>query len=94
MSEMNEKNVTMNEEMAANNEEQNGAPADDKKDEKKDGGILKKIGNGIKQNKGKILGVVTIAGAFGAGMVADKVGIKLPFGKRKADQTEDVPAEE
>lgn len=74
------------------NEEQKVAPADDKKDEKKDG-ILKKIGNGIKQNKGKILGVVTIAGAFGAGMVADKVGIKLPFGKRKADQTEE-PAEE
>jgi len=92
MSEMNEKNVTMNEEMAKNEEQQN-APADDKKDEKKDG-ILKKIGNGIKQNKGKILGVVTIAGAFGVGMVADKVGIKLPFGKRKADQTEDVPAEE
>lgn len=91
MSEMNEKNVTMNEEMAKNEEQQN-APADDKKDEKKDG-ILKKIGNGIKQNKGKILGVVTIAGAFGAGLVADKVGIKLPFGKKKADQTE-VPAEE
>ena len=82
------------ENMAANNEEQNGAPADDKKTEEKKDGILKKIGNGIKQNKGKILGVVTIAGAFGAGMVADKVGIKLPFGKRKADQTEDVPAEE
>lgn len=89
-----EENKTMVENnVAANNEEQNVAPADDKKDEKKDG-ILKKIGNGIKQNKGKILGVVTIAGAFGAGMVADKVGIKLPFGKRKADQTEDVPAEE
>lgn len=80
--------------MAANNEEQNGAPADDKKTEEKKDGILKKIGNGIKQNKGKILGVVTIAGAFGAGMVADHFGVKLPFGKRKADQTEDVPAEE
>lgn len=88
-----EENKTMVENNVAANEEQNVAPADDKKDEKKDG-ILKKIGNGIRQNKGKILGVVTIAGAFGAGMVADKVGIKLPFGKRKADQTEDVPAEE
>lgn len=84
------KNVVTGNEVAKN-EEQNGAPADDKKDEKKDG-ILKKIGNGIKQNKGKILGVVTIAGAFGAGMVADHFGVKLPFGKKKADPEE--PAEE
>lgn len=91
---MEEKKVMETEQAVANNnEEQNGAPADDKKDEKKDG-ILKKIGNGIKQNKGKILGVVTIAGAFGAGMVADHFGVKLPFSKKKADQTEDVPAEE
>ena len=91
---MEEKKVMETEQAVANNnEEQNGAPADDKKDEKKDG-ILKKIGNGIKQNKGKILGVVTIAGAFGAGMVADHFGVKLPFGKKKTDQTEDVPAEE
>ena len=88
-----EENKNMVAENNVANEEQNVAPADDKKTEEKKDGILKKIGNGIKQNKGKILGVVTIAGAFGAGMVADKVGIKLPFGKRKADQTEE-PAEE
>lgn len=82
MSEMNEKNVTMNEEMAANkNEEQQNAPAENK-DEKKH-----PVKDFIKNN-GKKIGIgLGIVAAFGAGVAADKFGIKLP-GKKDPDAGE------
>lgn len=86
MSEMNEKNVTMNEEMAAKNEEQQNAPAENENKEKK---------HPVKdffKNNGKKIGIgLGVVAAFGAGVAADKFGIKLP-GKKKdpeAGETEE-----
>lgn len=82
MSEMNEKNVTMNEEMAKNEEQQN-APAENK-DEKKH-----PVREFFAKNGKKIAGVGAIIGAVGAGMAIDHFGIKIPFGK-KADPEQET----
>lgn len=84
MSEMNEKNVTMNEEMAANkNEEQQNAPAENENKEKK---------HPVKdffKNNGKKIGIgLGVVAAFGAGVAADKFGIKLPGKKKDPDAGE------
>lgn len=84
MSEMNEKNVTMNEEMAAKNEEQQNAPAENNKDEKKH-----PVREFFTKNGKKIAGVGAIIGAVGAGMAIDHFGIKIPFGK-KADPEQET----
>ena len=83
MSEMNEKNVTMNEEMA-NNEEQNTAGASEQQQDqaKKENRVV----GFFKKNGKKIAGIGAIVGAVGAGIVLDRVGIKIPFGKKKDDE--------
>ena len=88
MSEMNEKNVTMNEEMA-NNEEQNTAGASEQQQDqaKKENRVV----GFFKKNGKKIAGIGAIVGAVGAGVLLDRAGIKLP-GKKKSDdpvETED-----
>lgn len=89
MSEMNEKNVTMNEEMAANkNEEQNktAGQAGEQQDQKKENKII----GFAKKHWKKAAGFGAIVGAVGAGVLLDRAGIKLP-GKKKSDEevTED-----
>lgn len=79
MSEMNEKNVTMNEEMAKNEEQQN-APAENK-DEKKH-----PVREFFAKNGKKIAGVGAIIGAVGAGMAIDHFGIKIPGKKKDPEQ--------
>ena len=84
MSEMNEKNVTMNEEMA-NNEEQNKASeagTQQDQNEKKDNKVIAFF----KKNGKKIGGAAAIVGAVGVGVVLDRVGVKIPFGKKKDDE--------
>ena len=88
MSEMNEKNVTMNEEMAKNEEQNKTAEqAGEQQDQKKEN----KISGFAKEHWKKAAGFGAIVGAVGAGVLLDRAGIKLP-GKKKSDdpvETED-----
>ena len=88
MSEMNEKNVTMNEEMAKNEEQNKTAEqAGEQQDQKKENKII----GFAKKHWKKAAGFGAIVGAVGAGVLLDRAGIKLP-GKKKSDdpvETED-----
>ena len=80
---MEEKKVMEAENMAANNEEQQNAPAENENKEKK---------HPVKdffKNNGKKIGIgLGVVAAFGAGVAADKFGIKLPGKKKDPDAGE------
>ena len=80
---MEEKKVMEAENMAAKNEEQQNAPAENENKEKKH-----PVKDFIKNN-GKKIGIgLGIVAAFGAGVAADKFGIKLPGKKKDPDAGE------
>lgn len=79
-----EKKVTVNEGMEQKEEQQttpNGIPVEV---------VTKKhpVKDFFKNNKKKIAVGLGVAGAFGAGIIADKIGIKLPNGKKKESEEE------
>lgn len=80
---MEEKKVMEAENMAAN-EEQKASEAGTQQDqnEKKDNKVIAFF----KKNGKKIGGAAAIVGAVGVGVVLDRVGIKVPFGKKKDDE--------
>lgn len=86
----NEKNMTTgNEQSIDEKEKQQGtdSPAENNKDEKKDG-VFKKIGNGFKKH-GKKIGIgLGLAAAFAGGLAAEKFGLPA-FGKKDPDQPEE-----
>ena len=85
MSEMNEKNVTMNEEMAKNEEQNTAGAGEQQQDQaKKENRVV----GFFKKNGKKIAGVGAIIGAVGAGMAIDHFGLKLPIGKKKSGDEE------
>ena len=80
---MEEKKVMEAENMAANEEQNKTAEAGTQQDqEKKDNKVIAFF----KKNGKKIGGAAAIVGAVGAGIVLDRVGIKIPFGKKKDDE--------
>ena len=81
---MEEKKVMEAENMAANEEQNKTAEAGTQQDqnEKKDNKVIAFF----KKNGKKIGGAAAIVGAVGAGIVLDRVGIKVPFGKKKDDE--------
>lgn len=74
------------ENMAANEEQNKTAEAGTQQDqnEKKDNKVIAFF----KKNGKKIGGAAAIVGAVGVGVVLDRVGIKVPFGKKKDDEPE------
>lgn len=84
MSEEIKKDVTVDEAEAKKTEEQQNAPAENNKDEKKH-----PVREFFAKNGKKIAGVGAIIGAVGAGMAIDHFGIKIPFGK-KADPEQET----
>lgn len=83
---MEEKKVMEAENMAANEEQNKTAEAGTQQDqnEKKDNKVIAFF----KKNGKKIGGAAAIVGAVGVGVVLDRVGIKVPFGKKKDDEPE------
>ena len=81
---MEEKKVMEAENMAANEEQNKASEAGTQQDqnEKKDNKVIAFF----KKNGKKIGGAAAIVGAVGAGIVLDRVGIKIPFGKKKDDE--------
>lgn len=79
-----EENKNMVAENNVANEEQNKtAEAGTQQDqENKDNKVIAFF----KKNGKKIGGAAAIVGAVGAGIVLDRVGIKIPFGKKKDDE--------
>lgn len=79
------KNETVNENMKQQKEEQQmttpgGVPVE----------VVKKhpVRDFFKNNKKKIGIGLGVAGAFGAGIIADRFGLKLPVGKKGSDEEE------
>ena len=81
---MEEKKVMEAENMAANEEQNKASEAGTQQDqnEKKDNKVIAFF----KKNGKKIGGAAAIVGAVGVGVVLDRVGIKVPFGKKKDDE--------
>lgn len=82
-------NVTGNEQSIDEKEKQQGtdSPAENNKDEKKDG-VFKKFGEGFRKH-GKKIGIgLGLAAAFAGGLAAEKFGLPA-FGKKDPDQPEE-----
>lgn len=82
-----EENKNMVAENNVANEEQNKASeagTQQDQNEKKDNKVIAFF----KKNGKKIGGAAAIVGAVGVGVVLDRVGIKVPFGKKKDDEPE------
>lgn len=80
-----EENKNMVAENNVANEEQNKASeagTQQDQNEKKDNKVIAFF----KKNGKKIGGAAAIVGAVGVGVVLDRVGIKVPFGKKKDDE--------
>lgn len=80
-----EENKNMVAENNVANEEQNKtaeAGTQQDQNEKKDNKVIAFF----KKNGKKIGGAAAIVGAVGVGVVLDRVGIKVPFGKKKDDE--------
>ena len=71
-------------------------PGDQKKtDEKpaKEPGKFKQFFKFFTKHKNKVAAGLGIAGAVGVGVIADRIGIKIGGGKKKADEPGDEQAE-
>lgn len=80
-----EENKNMVAENNVANEEQNKASeagTQQDQNEKKDNKVIAFF----KKNGKKIGGAAAIVGAVGVGVVLDRVGVKIPFGKKKDDE--------